>query len=188
MVSYTPVGEMTELVELLRATRTKDSTGQEVLAWTAIQTMMAKVMPFTGREVMYAKQVGSDITYRVNFPYYPAIEPDQRVLAQRDSTTLTTTMNDSVTSMVVADHTQFSPKGSDFYVKIDDEIIRVTAGQGTSTFTVTRGQLGTSAAAHTSGKYIIDLFLLEVKYVSNVNQGRVETELLCAELGSEHAV
>lgn len=37
------------------------------------------------------------------------------------------------------------------FVRIDDEYLKVTAGSGTNTLTVTRAQLGTTAAAHFSG-------------------------------------
>lgn len=37
---------------------------------------------------------------------------------------------------------------SNFYIQVDNEVELVTGGQGTNTLTVTRGQLGSSAAAH----------------------------------------
>ena len=184
MANFTPVGMMNDEVELLRPTRTKDSTGQEVLSWTKFQTLMAKVSPISGRELIQGLSAQSDITYRVNFPYYPAIEADTRVLVPTDWSTLSGGINDAVTSIPVTDYTQFSLKTNDFYAKIESEIIKITAGQGTSTFTGTRGQLGTSAAAHSSGVYIIPFILLEVKFVQNVNFARVETEILCSSLGS----
>ena len=39
------------------------------------------------------------------------------------------------------------PAGS-YYVRIDNEVLQVTGGQGTTTWTVVRGQLGTAAASH----------------------------------------
>ncbi|HEY7812513.1 MAG TPA: hypothetical protein VIC62_04705 [Nakamurella sp.] len=43
------------------------------------------------------------------------------------------------------------PTAAGYFVRIDNEVLQVTAGQGTTTWTVLRGQLGTSAATHLSG-------------------------------------
>jgi hypothetical protein len=45
------------------------------------------------------------------------------------------------------------PQSGNFYVKVENELMLVTAGQGTGagSFTVTRGQLGTTAVAHAIG-------------------------------------
>lgn len=45
------------------------------------------------------------------------------------------------------------------YIKIDDEYMLVTAGSGTNSLTVTRGQLGTSATVHSAGA---DVFFEEM--------------------------
>ena len=44
-----------------------------------------------------------------------------------------------------------------YYVRIDNEVLQVTGGQGTTTWTVTRGQLGTAAASHASGATVTAL-------------------------------
>lgn len=45
------------------------------------------------------------------------------------------------------------------YIKIDSEIMQVTAGQGTTGLTVTRAQKSTSAATHLINSNIIEMFL-----------------------------
>lgn len=64
-------------------------------------------------------------------------------------TTLSASINNSVTSLVVTDNTKVSSTGT-FFILIDDELMRVTAVSG-STLTVVRGVGGTTAASHTSG-------------------------------------
>jgi hypothetical protein len=51
------------------------------------------------------------------------------------------------TTITVASAAGFPSAGA-FYIRIDNEILRVTGGQGTTTWTVVRGQLGTAAASH----------------------------------------
>ena len=62
------------------------------------------------------------------------------------SSTLNGAINDSVTSITVTSASSF-PSYPDFRIKIESEILTVTGISG-STFTVVRGEEGTSAAAH----------------------------------------
>jgi len=78
-------------------------------------------------------------------------------------TTLASSINSSVTSMTVASGTANTLLGgvtmvanSQFTVAIDpdtinEEIVFITAGPSGSTFTITRGQAGSSAIAHSAG-------------------------------------
>ena len=43
------------------------------------------------------------------------------------------------------------PTSGSYYVRIDNEIVQVTGGQGTNIWTVARAQLGTAAAGHNTG-------------------------------------
>jgi hypothetical protein len=62
------------------------------------------------------------------------------------STTLNGAINNSTTSVVVTSATGF-PTSGDFRIVVDNEIMLVTAVSG-STFTVTRGSEGSTAASH----------------------------------------
>jgi hypothetical protein len=66
------------------------------------------------------------------------------------TTTLSGTITAGATSLSVASAAEF-PSADPFTILIDGEVMLVTAGQGTTTWTVTRGYGGTTAAAHTSG-------------------------------------
>jgi hypothetical protein len=78
-------------------------------------------------------------------------------------TTLASSINSSVTSMTVASGTANTLLGgvtmvadSQFTVAIDpdtinEEIVFITAGPSGSTFTITRGQAGSGAIAHSTG-------------------------------------
>jgi hypothetical protein len=63
-------------------------------------------------------------------------------------------INNSVTSITVTSEVGF-PDSGNFSILIDSEQMLVTGGQGTTTWTVTRGQGGTTAAAHASGRTAI---------------------------------
>lgn len=66
------------------------------------------------------------------------------------TTTLSASMTASQTTMTVASGAGF-PATNGFRVKIDYEIVRVTGGAGSNTWTITRGIDGTAAITHTSG-------------------------------------
>ncbi len=69
------------------------------------------------------------------------------------STTLSAAMGATDTSTSIASATDFPASGPnlDYIIQIDSEYIRVTGGQGTTTWTVTRGVNGSTAAAHSLG-------------------------------------
>lgn len=73
---------------------------------------------------------------------------DLLLVSNRATTTLNGSINNSTTSIVVADGSVFP--ASDFFITIDSEILFCSARTG-NTLTVTRGQQGTGAAAHVSG-------------------------------------
>ena len=66
---------------------------------------------------------------------------------------LSLSVNNITTSLpLTSANTNFS--GNDFHVKVDNEIMYVSSGGSTSTMTVARGQLGTTAAEHLSGALV----------------------------------
>jgi type II secretory pathway pseudopilin PulG len=73
--------------------------------------------------------------------------------ATTDSTTLSGSITASSTTLTVASATGFPTVGT-FTIKIDNEYMVVTAGAGTSTWTVTRAHQGTTAATHSSGAVV----------------------------------
>ena len=71
-------------------------------------------------------------------------------------TTLSAAITSSVqTTCSVTSATGFPGSGT-YYVQIDNEVISVTGGQGTTTWTIGRGQRGsTAAASHISGAFVV---------------------------------
>jgi hypothetical protein len=72
------------------------------------------------------------------------------------ATTRTSSSTAAQTSMTIASATGF-PASGNYYVRIDNEVLQVTGGQGTGTWTVSRGQLGTVAATHANGATVTAL-------------------------------
>ena len=72
------------------------------------------------------------------------------------TSSLASAMTASTTSMQVANGSSF-PSTNGFRVKVDYEIVRVTAGAGGNSWTVTRGIDGTAAVAHSAGVPRVDV-------------------------------
>jgi len=72
------------------------------------------------------------------------------------TTTRPTATTAGQTTITVASAAGFPASGT-FYVRIDSEVMAVTGGQGTTTWTVLRGQLGTAAATHAAGAAVSGL-------------------------------
>jgi FtsP/CotA-like multicopper oxidase with cupredoxin domain len=72
------------------------------------------------------------------------------------TTTQTAATTAAQTTIPVGSSAGFPTSGT-YYVRIDNEVLQVTGGQGTTTWTVLRGQLGTAAAAHANGATITAL-------------------------------
>jgi hypothetical protein len=74
------------------------------------------------------------------------------------TTTRTSATTAGQTSITVASASGFPPAGGgNYYIRIDNEVLQVTGGQGTTTWTVQRGLLGTTAATHASGATVTAL-------------------------------
>jgi FtsP/CotA-like multicopper oxidase with cupredoxin domain len=74
----------------------------------------------------------------------------------KTTTRTTATSATLTTGFTVASATGF-PSTNGFYVRVDNEDLQVTAGAGTTAWTVARGQLGSSAATHLSGATVTAL-------------------------------
>lgn len=89
---------------------------------------------------------GSNQTITETFLSDSASKPAATTLASAISTT-------GATSMTVASASGF-PGSGNYNIQIDSEVLTVTAGQGTTTWTVTRGVNGSTAATHTSSTVV----------------------------------
>lgn len=67
------------------------------------------------------------------------------------STTLTADPGTAGTTLAVASGAAPLPQANQFFARVENETILVTAGAGTTSWTVTRGQLGSTGVAHAIG-------------------------------------
>lgn len=91
-------------------------------------------------------------------------------------TSLNGAINNSVTSITVTSATGFPNTSVDFYrIIVEGELMLVTGGQGTTTWTVVRGIENTASASHTSGSAVTAIItvqgLRELQLKDKINLG-----------------
>lgn len=84
------------------------------------------------------------------------IEVFDDILAIQPLTQITGAIDDSTTTITVVDPRAFPDDGSEFFIQINDEILKVTAIDGND-LTVERGQGGTTAVAHVADTVIANI-------------------------------
>ena len=116
------------------------------------------------------------------------IQPDHHMYSTSNNVTIngvksgaSTTLNGGITSaattMTLADATNFddtsgkfsNDASSEWYVKIDDEIMKYTAVSGNTISSITRGQDGTTAASHADGA-TVELYMLHKVPFTEINK------------------
>lgn len=127
----------------------------------------AVALGFTEWTTAYLWKVKCDIARTDGVSGYQRSNPATYILSLKAGAYIPTGMNNTQTTVDVSFATSGTPippvgfvPGIDgtFLVTIDSEKLLVTAGYGTTNWTVVRGYAGTTAAAHNAGRALTDPF------------------------------
>lgn len=72
-------GKLNQRIELQSATTAKNTYGEDVKTWATYTTVWASVVPLSGRELIYAQQISSEINIRVTIRYAATVAVGHRV-------------------------------------------------------------------------------------------------------------
>jgi SPP1 family predicted phage head-tail adaptor len=174
-------GRLRHRLMIQKPTDTLDDFGAPSRAWSAVATVWGADEPLQGRERFEAQQVAPELSRRVRIRYKGALNTAMRILSPRATTLLAAaiTTTDGTAITVTADFGVTA--GNAFRVLIDSELMEVTAGHGTTSWTVTRGVDGTTAAVHASGAQVRLLAQLGIQSIVNHDERDRELQLLCTE-------
>lgn len=75
-----PAGQLSERIELQRATRTDDGYGGYAETWATYATVWAQVRPLSGRERYHAQQIEAEASYRVTIRYRADVLDSDRIV------------------------------------------------------------------------------------------------------------
>jgi len=181
-------GSLRHRVDLQSSTAAANVYGEEVETWVTDSVIFASVAPLIGKELTDAQSVVANTSHKVFVRYKSAknISTQQRFLIPRQVGSLGASIDDdgATVSITVSDADDISDLG-DFIIRIDSENMIVTAGQGTTTWTVTRGAFGTTGATHANGATVTKLVALEIKTIANIKEKNEFLRLDCMESTSQ---
>lgn len=72
-------GKLRKRIEIQRRSTTRDSYGQPTTAWETLATTQAEIEPMSGRELVAAMAVQSEVTHTVTIRYRPGINATLRI-------------------------------------------------------------------------------------------------------------
>lgn len=174
-------GNLRHRVIVQTRTDTQDSHGQPIPTWSTYATRWASVEPITGSERFVDDQDYAVIRHRVGMRYLKGVSPIMRILLPREKTTLATDVATATgTTFTVASASGFPPTGT-FRAKVGSEIVDVTAGAGTTTWTVVRGKDSTTAATHAAADEVFHMAILDIEEPRNISERDRETEIMVEE-------
>lgn len=158
-----------------------DTTGFETDSWGAFATVWGSVKPMQGRERWQAMQVQPDVTHEITIRHLKGVNPEKRILAPKETTNLSAAISTTDGTTVTVNADFGISKSTQFRIYVDSEIMLVTSGHGTTTWNVTRGVDGTTAATHADDALVTLMGVFEIESVQNWDERNVYQKLQCKE-------
>lgn len=157
------LGDYRHRCVIQKRTDTRDAAGQPIPAWSefAVRWMSRRFLSgsegFQGDAVRQSEQTAEFRTHLTR-----GVSARMRILYPGPVTTVATGITATSSTLTVASASEF-PLVNNHRVRIGSEILRVTAGNGTTSWTVTRGVDSTSAAAATAGTAVQGLDIYDIE-------------------------
>lgn len=147
------------VISRFRAAALYSSYSMGTMAWDSIfsfsggSDLTSQFPKCTGAGVKSFSTNGNSVTITLPADLRPCVFAVCFIGQQNAMAALNGAINNSVTSIVTNSFVEFPASGT-CVIKIDSEEMLVTAGFGTTTWTVTRGVNGTTAASHSNNAVI----------------------------------
>ena len=179
-------GRLKHRLILQKPSRSVDATSGEHLAtWGTLKTVWGAVEPMRGSELTNAQQRNGKLTHKVTIRHTNGVASDNRILAPKESTTIAAAIaTTSVTAVTLASALPFPGRDDNartIRIRIESEVMEMTAGFGTVNATVSRGVDGTTPATHADATTVHHMAVLEIGELLNMNESDHRLELLCSE-------
>ena len=171
-------------MEIQAASTTTDNSGTVVRTWSNVAERWGSFSPASATEQTQAEQIESQITGTVEMRYYDGLSNRHRLLYPKSWTNLAAaiTTTDGV-SITVDSATGFPPTADlDYIIRVDDEFMIVTDGQGTTTWTVTRGAFGSTPATHLDARPVAFMAVLNIDSPIDPDNRHKDHIITCTEV------
>lgn len=179
-----PSGKLNNRFRIQSATVSSlTDSGEEVRTWATDATVWGGRKPDTTQdEATRAERVTGETVELVMMRYRAGLGTNKRLLLNKDATTLSAGVNSSTTTIPLTAALRFDGTPGDYLI-VDSEIMRVTAGGSTTSLTVERGALETTAASHNSAAVVTRVKHYEITSVVSANE--LDDEMLLKVVCSE---
>ena len=150
-------------------TDTEDALGGVQRSWAQREPWWASKRSMIGAgggEAQTANQPRSSVQTEWRGHYRPGVSPEMRVLAPGETTTLATGVSSGWHQIKVSDADGF-PRHGQYRVRVGNELMEVTSGQGTTAWVVERGMDGTTAASATQGTTVTHMEVHDIETAWN---------------------
>ena len=180
-------GLLRHRVSLQALTQTIVAGGGFSEAWSHVSWRRLSITPLTATELVNAQQIVEKCSHELIGRSYADLDSRKhrfQAAAPGRVTTLAAAIETvDGTEITVESASHFPAAGAgDFDARIEDEILTVTAGHGTTTWTVTRGAHGTTAAVHDDARPVELLRTLNIGRIQPVDFQTAEQRILCEEM------
>ena len=172
-------GQFRHKVIIQTLAETFDNLGVATDTWSEETAVQARVEPLSAREGIDMRQVTPNVTHTVTMRHRN-MGTERRLLVRKAHTALNGAINDNVTTVVVDTDLAIS-LSAPYRILVDSEIMIVTAGAGTTSWTVTRGDDGTTAASHLDNAPLVHLSVFDIQSIINVDEFDKQLVLACEE-------
>ncbi len=174
-------GKLRKKLFLLQRSASVDTYGAETEIYTSLGRFWGSVEPLSTKEKFNAGTTIGEETHRVRIRYRDNVVGSFRVLFENEFDTLNGAINDSTTTVEVSSGVKIGDQG-DYYARIEEEVVQVTAGQGTTTLTVGRDKFSTGAATHATTTKMFKLTPMDIVGPPINHRERNESlEFMCVE-------
>lgn len=176
-------GRLRDSVIIQSLTETPDTFNDPVLTWSEDATVHAQVLPAGQAEADREGQVTPSSTHKVRIRYRGGTNEENRLLVRRHKTTLNGAIGTTDGTSITVNADLGISGSKEFRIEVGSELMIVTAGHGTTTYTVTRGADGSTAATHSNGA---DVFYMAVMNIDgppvDPDMKRRYMDLMCTEV------
>ena len=169
-------GDLRHKLIVQKPTETQGSMGDMALTWTEYDEVWASRTPLGGTETLAAGGLLTDAREELAIRYRAGVTPKMRLLARVEDTTLNGAIVVTDLVLTVASSDGFPLEG-EFTIQIESELLTVTAGQGTTSWAVTRAVDGTTAASHADAITLHRMAVIDIETVVDPTGARSEMKL-----------
>ncbi len=170
-------GALRELLIVQKPTEVQDLQGEPETTWSEFDQLWAGEMTDAGRETETRDTALAASPSNWTLRHRHGVTEKMRMLVHIESTTLDGSITAAVTTITVTSSADFPLEG-EFRIQIESELLLVTAGWGTTSWTVTRGLDGTTAATHADDVILHRMGVVDIQSVRDPDGRRRELAIL----------